>query len=441
MQLGKQIKRMKHIDTLEGMDNPLLYCSLVQWQNGGLLSPIPQFNSERSSFLESVQQVITLVGAIYIITNDVNNKVYIGQTVQLLERRFRQHVASAIYCKAMDKFHSAMRQIGIEHFTIRELERIQFSGDELQQLESDYINEYNSISQGYNQVIPAGSRDYFDIIDYCGDAVVYDFLSGVSYNEIAYKYKISRLCVAGIIRRYRLDKVDVLHNIKNNVGQVGEHSKSNNRKRRIVMYNTDFVPIGNFQQIIEAIEYLRLNTSFSIDQRNGYTYLSHAALNGNIAYECRWQFYDDLKLGQETIFRTKFDKENFESGHGKIVRFGKYAICGDIQRVIRVGGYRRLRTEVNQSEQILRLSNIDKNLDIDDDRVKGQDTDLQWIKSYKWVPIIQLRTLTTKELANKYGCSPSGLRQALRRFDIKYNGIRDIQETEFLDYVDKLKSN
>lgn len=72
-----------------------------------------------------------MVGAIYIITNDVNNKVYIGQTVQLLERRFRQHVASTIYCKAMDKFHSAMRQIGIEHFRIRELERIQFSGDEL----------------------------------------------------------------------------------------------------------------------------------------------------------------------------------------------------------------------------------------------------------------------------------------------------------------------
>lgn len=207
------------------------------------------------------------------------------------------------------------------------------------------------------------------------------------------------------------------------------------------MYNTEFVPIGNFQQIIEAIEYLRLNTSFSIDQRNGYNYLSHAALNGNIAYGCRWQFYEDLKFEQEMLFRTKFDKENFESGHGKIIRFGKYAICGDIQKVIRIGGYRRLRTEVDQSEQILRLSNIDRNLDIDDNRIKGQDTDLQWIKSYKWVPIIQLRTLTLKELANKYGCSQSGLRQALQRFGIRYTGIRDIQEREFLEYVDKLKAN
>lgn len=344
----------------------------------------------------------------------------------------------------MDKFHSAMRQIGVEHFKIRELKRIQFSGDELQTLEAEYINKYNSISCGYNQVIPVGSRDYFDIIDYCGDAVVYDFLSGVSYNDIAYKYKISRLCVAGILKRYRLNKIAVLHKLGNKAITIEESHreiKYSSRKRKIVMYTTSFIPIGNFQQIKEALVYLSLNTQFSVDDRNGYNYLSHAALNGNIAYGYRWQFYEDLKGSDGIIFRTKFDKENFEYGRGKVVRYNNYAVCGDIQRSIRAGGYRALSADVDRSKQFSSLTNINKNLDIEDDRVKGQDTDLQWIEDYKWVPIIQLRKLTLRELADKYGCSQSGLRQALRRFNVNYSGIRDIQETEFLEYVDKLKMN
>ena len=37
------------------------------------------------------------MGYIYIITNDINNKVYIGQTISTIEHRWGEHKAKAYY--------------------------------------------------------------------------------------------------------------------------------------------------------------------------------------------------------------------------------------------------------------------------------------------------------------------------------------------------------
>ena len=60
-----------------------------------------------------------MIGIIYKITNDVNNKVYIGQTTSLIENRWERH------CEELDntKFHKAIKEIGKEHFTISVIEK------------------------------------------------------------------------------------------------------------------------------------------------------------------------------------------------------------------------------------------------------------------------------------------------------------------------------
>lgn len=40
-----------------------------------------------------------MLGKIYIIRNNVNDKVYIGQTIQLLRKRFAEHKRNSRYCK------------------------------------------------------------------------------------------------------------------------------------------------------------------------------------------------------------------------------------------------------------------------------------------------------------------------------------------------------
>ena len=56
---------------------------------------------------------------IYKITNKINGKVYIGQTIQCLKKRWSQHKSDSK--KSNMTIHKAMRKYGIENFTIEEI--------------------------------------------------------------------------------------------------------------------------------------------------------------------------------------------------------------------------------------------------------------------------------------------------------------------------------
>ena len=88
---------------------------------------------------------------IYKITCKVNNKVYIGQTTETLEKRFRRHMG---YQKDSHdtKFYRAVRKYGVDNFYIELLDKAT-SRLELNLLEEHYIKAYNSIEEGYNTAL------------------------------------------------------------------------------------------------------------------------------------------------------------------------------------------------------------------------------------------------------------------------------------------------
>lgn len=85
---------------------------------------------------------------IYKITCKVNNKIYIGQTTETLEKRFNRHMG---YQKDTHdtKFYRAVRKYGVENFYI-ELIAQATSKEELDNLEEHYIQKYQAIEKGYN---------------------------------------------------------------------------------------------------------------------------------------------------------------------------------------------------------------------------------------------------------------------------------------------------
>lgn len=89
---------------------------------------------------------------VYIITNDINEKVYIGQTTNSLRERFNQH-----YNNSGSSVGRAMQEIGKEHFSISILDDTATNLDELLEKEIYYINKYNSIETGYNSMIQGKS--------------------------------------------------------------------------------------------------------------------------------------------------------------------------------------------------------------------------------------------------------------------------------------------
>jgi group I intron endonuclease len=87
---------------------------------------------------------------IYRITNLINKKVYIGQTVQLIRKRWARHICNAR--KKINKpLYNAINKYGKENFIIEEIEKCQFY-NQLNERERFWINFYKStqINFGYN---------------------------------------------------------------------------------------------------------------------------------------------------------------------------------------------------------------------------------------------------------------------------------------------------
>ena len=80
---------------------------------------------------------------IYKFTNTVNNKVYIGQTIQKPTQRFYEH------CNGGYKLYKAIKKYGKEKFTFEVIDNAK-TLEELNIKEEKYIAKYNSIKQGYN---------------------------------------------------------------------------------------------------------------------------------------------------------------------------------------------------------------------------------------------------------------------------------------------------
>ena len=84
------------------------------------------------------------VRGIYKVTNKINGKVYIGQSVDI-GRRWRQHMTAEddIY------FHKAIQKYGVDNFIWEVIEKCKKS--ELDERESYWIEYYDSFNKGYNR--------------------------------------------------------------------------------------------------------------------------------------------------------------------------------------------------------------------------------------------------------------------------------------------------
>ncbi len=96
---------------------------------------------------------------IYIITNDVNDKVYIGQTTKTLEERIQGHRNSMV-TGVTTHIYNAMRKYGWDKFHFRQIATAD-SQEDLDYLEQYYIAKYDSVRNGYNMAL-GGSTNTMD---------------------------------------------------------------------------------------------------------------------------------------------------------------------------------------------------------------------------------------------------------------------------------------
>lgn len=85
---------------------------------------------------------------IYKITCKINDKIYIGQTSETIEKRFKRHMG---YQKDEHdtKFYRAVRKYGTENFYIEQIDEAT-TQEELDEKELYWINKLDTVNNGYN---------------------------------------------------------------------------------------------------------------------------------------------------------------------------------------------------------------------------------------------------------------------------------------------------
>ena len=135
------------------------------------------------------------MGFIYLITNDINDKKYVGLTSGTVQARWNKHCRNAKL--GIDyAIYRAMRAYGIKHFAISTIEE-ELDFQKLCEREQYWIQFYDTYNNGYNETLGGeGNRKYTPDTIY----VLWD--SGLTVGRIAEYVGCTRSTVYTILQLY-----------------------------------------------------------------------------------------------------------------------------------------------------------------------------------------------------------------------------------------------
>lgn len=141
-------------------------------------------------------------GFIYKITNIVNGKSYIGQTIQDVKERFYQHCATKC-SKAVSNMaiHKAIKKYGKSNFTIEVIEEIDSAN--LNDREKYWIKYYNSYNNGYNST-EGGQEGCKPFKNLDVDSIIKEYNSGKSLRTLGTIFKVDKQTIKDLLIRHNI---------------------------------------------------------------------------------------------------------------------------------------------------------------------------------------------------------------------------------------------
>lgn len=206
-------------------------------------------------------------GYIYLITNKLNGKMYVGQTLMTVHERWLRHCSVARNNINATGIDGAIRKYGKENFfveTIKECPVIELDKWEIYYIK--YYNTYqgNNDNNGYNITLGGQSGYIYDIDE---DEMLQMYLAGKTAVELAQYYNCSDKTIANRLAKYnvntRLHQKEWLKNNSDvwraNLSKgVGRHFKEGDNAKSVYIKELD----KSFNSLKECSQWL-------ID--NGYT--------------------------------------------------------------------------------------------------------------------------------------------------------------------------
>lgn len=209
-------------------------------------------------------------GFIYKITNDINDKIYIGKTLSSIDKRFAEHKKDS--CRIQEQvrpLYRAMNKYGCDNFHIELVEECPL--EILSEREIYWIDFYKSYENGYNATLGGDGKQLYDY-----NAIVNGFLSGKLIYELAQEFE----CCVDTVRL-------ALHlaNVNTHENAVKKSQKS------LLMKDKTGNIIQDFNSRKEAVDWLRTNGYTSSDNIDNIIATIGRAANGKrkSAYGFLWE--------------------------------------------------------------------------------------------------------------------------------------------------------
>ena len=151
-------------------------------------------------------------GSIYIIRNKCNDKVYIGQTTQSVEERFKQHLKPSQIKRFHYKLYRAMDKYGKENFYVETLET-DIPYEQLDNKEIYYIEKFDSFKNGYNSTLGGDVKTIYKIDDI--DDIVNRLKRGDLIRDVAKDYGVCTTTINRCLDAYGIDSYEIQDHKKN----------------------------------------------------------------------------------------------------------------------------------------------------------------------------------------------------------------------------------
>ena len=142
-------------------------------------------------------------GFIYKITNTINGKSYIGQTIQNVKERFYQHCATKC-SKAVSNMaiYRAIKKYGKSNFIVEVIEEIDSAN--LNDRERYWIKYYNSYNNGYNST-KGGQDGCKSFKDLDVESIIKEYNTGKSLRTLGTIFKVDKQTIKDLLIRHNVE--------------------------------------------------------------------------------------------------------------------------------------------------------------------------------------------------------------------------------------------
>ena len=272
------------------------------------------------------------MGYIYKITNDINGKVYIGQTKHSIASRWKSHQYTASHSgkHGCTYLCNAINRYGADHFSIEEVEKC--SNEILNDKERYWIQYYQSYREenGYNLTLGGDSGFW---IDYNEVYSLWD--DGLSVSEIQSKTGHSRTTLSKVLHEYKNYSCAESKQRQSYIASVYQY-------KPVIQYSQDGTYLNRFETPQDAISHLGVGIYGEL--------IKKCRQPNRMYYGYQWRFEGDDPPGafikRKELYRPVIQ---FDTDGKEIARYDSITIASRETKTSYQGIQRCCKEKQNQS--------------------------------------------------------------------------------------------